>query len=111
MVRNPTSWTTLASMVFVEQPAGVGFSKTSDDSELTTNDYQASVDFVSTIREFFQQYPERKGNTMYIASESYGGHYIPQLALLLLEDDELSEMFSGILLGKLHPCAIISLRL
>ena len=98
--RNPASWTSLASVVFLEQPAGVGFSKTTDPSELKSNDYTAARDNVLTIREFFKRYPERINNTMYLASESYGGHYIPQLTLALLADRELSKNFEGFLVGN-----------
>jgi carboxypeptidase C (cathepsin A) len=100
LVRNPHSWTSLASIVFLEQPAGVGFSTTTDPSELETNDYNAARDNVATIREFFKRHPERANNKMYLASESYGGHYIPQLTVALLADAELSKNFDGFLIGN-----------
>lgn len=100
LIRNPHTWTSLASVVFLEQPAGVGFSTTSDHSELKTNDYDAARDNVLTIRKFFERYPERANNTMYLASESYGGHYIPQLTLVLLADKQLSKNFAGFLVGN-----------
>lgn len=100
LVRNPHSWTSLASIVFLEQPAGVGFSTTTNPKELETNDYNAARDNVATIREFFKRHPERANNKMYLASESYGGHYVPQLTLALLADKELSKNFGGFLLGN-----------
>lgn len=102
LMLNPTSWTLKASMVFLEQPAGVGFSYSSltSDNELLSNDYAASEDFVLTIRAFYDRYPERKNNTLYIASESYGGHYMPQLALKLLADADMGPLFGGMLVGN-----------
>lgn len=100
LIRNPASWTSLASLVFLEQPVGVGFSKTSDKSELELNDYMAARDNLLTIKEFLKRFPERINNTMYIASESYGGHYIPQLTIALLADKELSNRFEGFLVGN-----------
>lgn len=100
LIRNPHSWTSLASIVFLEQPAGVGFSTTSNPSELRTNDYNAAHDNVRTIRKFFERHPERANNTIYLASESYGGHYIPQLTVVLLEDEYLSRNFAGFLVGN-----------
>jgi carboxypeptidase C (cathepsin A) len=42
------------------------------------------------MKAFFKRFPERKKNKLYLASESYGGHYIPQvlyLSLLLHSSD------------------------
>lgn len=100
LARNPASWTSLASVVFLEQPAGVGYSTTTDPNELASNDFKAARDNVLVIKEFFKRFPERVGNTMYLASESYGGHYVPQLTLSLLADRELSKHFEGFLVGN-----------
>lgn len=100
LLRNPHSWTSLASFVFLEQPAGVGFSKTTDLAEMKTNDFNAARDNVATIKEFFRRHPSRINNTMYLASESYGGHYIPQLTIALLADKDLSKHFEGFLVGN-----------
>ena len=37
---------------------------------------------------------------MYIASESYGGHYIPQLTIAMLADKDISKTFGGYLVGN-----------
>ena len=100
LIRNPHSWTSLASIVFLEQPAGVGFSTTTNPSELKTNDYNAARDNLLTIRKFFERHPERMNNSFYLASESYGGHYIPQLTVVLLADKFLSRNFAGFLVGN-----------
>jgi carboxypeptidase C (cathepsin A) len=74
---NPASWATIANMVYLEQPAGVGFSYTTNDAELYTNDYQAASDNLATLHAFYKRFPERQNNTLYLSSESYGGHYMP----------------------------------
>ena len=84
---NPASWTTLASMVFLEQPIGVGFSYSTDVTEqMSVNDEQSSTDNVAIIHAFFQKFPERSTNNMLLACESYGGHYSPQWAIAVLGD-------------------------
>jgi carboxypeptidase C (cathepsin A) len=85
-------------MVFLEQPAGVGFSY--DTKASSSSDIQAANDNLLTIRAFYNRFPERRGNTMYLASESYGGHYMPQLTLKVLNDAELNSRFGGFLLGN-----------
>lgn len=102
--RNPFSWTTKTSMVFLEQPVGVGFSFTTDTKLLRSfNDYRASVDNLRVLKAFFEKFPERKTNDFYLASESYGGHYIPQWTLQVLNDpngDDLRRRFKGYLVGN-----------
>lgn len=70
---NPYSWNKAANMLYIEQPAGVGFSYSSRVKDYTTGDAKAASDMYLLIREFFTRYPERRSNDFYIASESYGG--------------------------------------
>lgn len=104
ITRNPWTWTKLSSMVFLEQPAGVGFSYSTDDSILTDfNDYRASIDNVRIIRSFFDKFPSLRKNAFYLASESYGGHYIPHWTYQLFDNNEnsdLRETFKGYLVGN-----------
>ena len=64
------------------------------------NDYMASKDNLRAISAFFEKFPERAGNGFYLASESYGGHYIPQWTLQVLNDPTARVHFKGYLLGR-----------
>lgn len=75
---NPYSWNKIANMLYIEQPAGVGFSYSEDKTDYKTGDTRAASDNYLFILEFLRRFPERKTNPFYIASESYGGHYMPQ---------------------------------
>ena len=98
---NPYSWNNIANMLYVEIPAGVGFSYTDSPYDTITGDAQTSLDSFYLILEFLKRYPERAKNDFYIASESYGGHYIPQLALdILRRDYEHAINFKGFILGN-----------
>lgn len=79
LTMNEYSWNGVANMLFVEQPAGVGFSY-AEDGDYHTGDDQAAVDNYQLILNFLQRYPEVQNNPFYITSESYGGHYMPELA-------------------------------
>ena len=74
---NPYAWNRVGNVIFMESPAGVGFSYASDgniatnDDEVATNNYNALVDFFTT------KFPEYKNNDFYITGESYGGVYVP----------------------------------
>ena len=103
MVSNPWSWTKVANLIFLEQPAGVGFSYGTGPDELSAyNDYRASIDNLLTIRTFFTRFPERANQAFYVASESYGGHYIPQWTLQLFSDASLRKNFKGMLVGNAY---------
>lgn len=75
---NPYSWNKVANMLYIEQPAGVGFSFSKNATDYFTGDAEAAKDNFQLILEFFKRFPDRTSNDFYIASESYGGHYIPQ---------------------------------
>mmetsp|Transcript_14336 Transcript_14336/g.16264 ORF Transcript_14336/g.16264 Transcript_14336/m.16264 type:complete len:570 (+) Transcript_14336:228-1937(+) len=99
---NPFTWNTIANILYVEQPAGVGFSVFTDPSDKEVGDERAALDNYQLIKEFFDRFPERKHNEFYIASESFGGHYIPHLAKTILDhqNEENSINFRGFLVGN-----------
>lgn len=68
---NPYAWNKVANMLFVEQPAGVGFSYPMG----ATNDTITAEDTYEALIAFLADHPELKDRPFYIAGESYGGHY------------------------------------
>lgn len=70
---NPYSWNKLSNMVFIESPCGVGFSYSNDALDYSTGDQTTATDNYWLIKAFLQRFPEYLNNSLYIASESYGG--------------------------------------
>lgn len=71
---NPYSWNKAATMIFVEQPAGVGFSFPATD----TNDTITADDTYHALLDIFSQLPPKlRKQPFYVFGESYGGHYVP----------------------------------
>lgn len=100
LIPNPYSWNTEAHVLYVEQPASVGFSYVDTDEDLVTGDIQAAEDNHRFLREFMTRFPERRANPFYLSSESYGGHYMPFFALeLLKENTDNFFNFQGVMLG------------
>jgi carboxypeptidase C (cathepsin A) len=96
---NPHSWNQRANMVFLESPEGVGFSYSdSDRSTEHADDRSTAATNFQLIKKFFERFPEFKSNDLYLASESYGGHYIPTLALEVVQDKSLN--FKGFSVGN-----------
>ncbi|EMS58878.1 Serine carboxypeptidase-like 34 [Triticum urartu] len=64
----------------------------------------------STGRQFhrwFQRFPQQKMKEFYIAGESYAGHYVPQLANVIVEENKKASKenyinFKGILIGNAY---------
>mmetsp|Transcript_8872 Transcript_8872/g.22313 ORF Transcript_8872/g.22313 Transcript_8872/m.22313 type:complete len:488 (+) Transcript_8872:179-1642(+) len=73
------SWVNIANMVFVDQPAGVGFSYQDAAGPVHTNDTQAATDNHSFIDRFLEKYPEFSGRDLWLTGESYAGMYVPSV--------------------------------
>lgn len=84
LTANPHAWNLHANMVFIEQPAGVGFSTVNGAMNYT--DAQAAQDNAAFIRGFLQTYTAYNSSALYLTSESYGGHYLPTLAKQIQEE-------------------------
>ena len=74
---NPYSWIESAHMLWLDQPAGVGYSygKWTDHNEKMMGE-----DAYYFLQAFVKSHPEYSENPMYIVGESYGGHYAPAIA-------------------------------
>ncbi|ODV87909.1 hypothetical protein CANARDRAFT_173795 [[Candida] arabinofermentans NRRL YB-2248] len=98
---NDGSWMEVADILFVDQPAGTGFSNTDHyDNELT----QSSKDFIVFLKNYFDLFPLDKDKKIYIAGESYAGQYIPYIADYILQenskDNEFNIDLKGLLIGN-----------
>ncbi len=92
MFINPYSWNLNANVLYLESPAGVGFSygKTADD--LIANDTTTARDNLVAMRMFFDKFPQFRRNDFYISGESYAGIYIPTLAKAILDFNEEADI-------------------
>jgi len=78
-VNNTYSWTNNANMIYIDQPAGVGFS-TATQAGYDSNEEQVANDMYAFLQAFFQAHPEWQLNPFFVFGESYGGHYAPATA-------------------------------
>jgi len=101
--RNPYAWNNLAHLVFVDQPRYVGYS--TGTGKRVTSSRDAGLDIVQFLLGWRRTFPEHAGRSIILASESYGGHYVPAWAAAVLDFNEgvpLSETLplSGLLIGN-----------
>ncbi|CAN6470343.1 unnamed protein product [Victoria cruziana] len=86
---NKYAWNNLANMLFLESPAGVGFSYTNTSSNLyDTGDQRTAEDAYVFLINWLERFPQYKYRDFYIAGESYAGHYVPQLAHLIFKRNQ-----------------------
>lgn len=105
---NPYAWNQAANLLFLDSPAGVGFSytNTSFEKDPPGDNSTAHGSYAFLVR-WFQRFPQHKAKEFYIAGESYAGHYVPQLADVIVEGNKKASEenhinFKGILIGNAY---------
>jgi hypothetical protein len=68
-VKNPVSWIDFANVVYLEQPAGVGFSYSNNSAGYNTGDTQSTIDNYAFVQAFLQAYPKFVGRPTYLTGE------------------------------------------
>ncbi|KAJ6408395.1 hypothetical protein OIU84_011666 [Salix udensis] len=100
LARNDYSWNKEANMLYLESPAGVGFSYSTNQSFYDlVNDTITAQDSFIFLQQWFVKFPEYKDRDFYITGESYAGHYVPQLANLIAQSG-LKFNLKGIAVGN-----------
>lgn len=66
--RNPFSWSSLASVLYIEQPIGVGYSHRTDSSGPAPDygDRLSAVDNLLAVEAFFERFPALEGLDVYL---------------------------------------------
>ncbi|ONM17904.1 uncharacterized protein [Zea mays] len=103
LTRNEYSWNKEANMLYLESPAGVGFSYSTDPAFYEgVGDSMTARDNLKFLQGWFARFPQYKGRDLYITGESYAGHYVPQLAQRMVEFNKKEKLFNlkGIALGN-----------
>ncbi|TYH75944.1 hypothetical protein ES332_D04G051200v1 [Gossypium tomentosum] len=101
---NKFSWNNVANLLFLETPAGVGFSYTNRSSDLLdTGDRRTAMDSLEFLIRWLDRFPRYKNREVYITGESYAGHYVPQLARQIMVYNKKSKHpinLKGIMVGN-----------
>ncbi|KAH3673537.1 hypothetical protein WICMUC_003644 [Wickerhamomyces mucosus] len=96
-IYNPYSWNSNASVIFLDQPVGVGYSY--GDEKVSTT-YAAAKDVFIFLELFYQKFPQFIKNDFHIAGESYAGHYIPAIASEIINHADRSFELTSVLIGN-----------
>uniref|UniRef100_A0A8R1IHG4 Carboxypeptidase n=1 Tax=Caenorhabditis japonica TaxID=281687 RepID=A0A8R1IHG4_CAEJA len=114
VVRNPWTWnrnlrepsrtfstflSQIANIIYLDAPAGVGYSYYNATRKVF-NDDEVAQDNFDALKLWFTKFPERKGNELYVMGESYGGTYVPMLSAKITEASDVFPNFKGMLIGN-----------
>uniref|UniRef100_A0A6P7GA47 Carboxypeptidase n=1 Tax=Diabrotica virgifera virgifera TaxID=50390 RepID=A0A6P7GA47_DIAVI len=97
----PTSWNRNHSVIYIDQPAGTGWSYTNggyakDQHKVATDLYEALQQFFT----LFYQYQERE---FFVTGESYGGKYVPAISYKIHQENEDAKLkinLKGLAIGN-----------
>ncbi|EXC33986.1 Serine carboxypeptidase-like 34 [Morus notabilis] len=84
---NRYTWNRAANLLFLEAPVGVGFSYTNTTLD-NLGDNITAWDSHTFLLNWLKRFPQYKYSEFYISGESYGGHYVPQLAEVIYDENK-----------------------
>ncbi|KAJ9538213.1 hypothetical protein OSB04_030946 [Centaurea solstitialis] len=87
----PHSWTKVASIIFLDQPAGSGFSYARTPEGYIANDTLAAMQTYQFLRKWLVDHPEFLKNPFYVGGDSYSGIVVPMV---------VQEIYNGIEVGE-----------
>lgn len=97
---NAHSWHQKANVMWVDQPAGVGFSTGLG----THNEAGVGDNMFRFLQGFYKQFPEYQSRDFHIFGESYAGHYVPAVAHRIWQGNKKGEglkiPLAGIAIGN-----------
>ncbi|XP_023897381.1 serine carboxypeptidase-like 42 isoform X2 [Quercus suber] len=83
---------------------GVGWSYSKTSSDYTWGDASTAKDMLVFMLKWYEKFPDFKSRELFLTGESYAGHYIPQLAIALLDYNAHSTGFKfnikGVAIGN-----------
>ncbi|XWS69754.1 hypothetical protein CRYUN_Cryun04dG0206200 [Craigia yunnanensis] len=86
LAKNQYSWNLESNMLYVESPVGVGFSYSNTSSDyIGVNDTFTAEENLQFLVNWFKEFPKYRNSDLFLTGESYAGHYVPQLAALVLD--------------------------
>ncbi|XP_062215454.1 serine carboxypeptidase 1-like isoform X3 [Phragmites australis] len=109
------AWNRVANMLFVEIPAGVGYSYSNTTSDYyNTGDQRTTDDAYTFLVKWLEKFPEYRDRDFFITGESYAGHYIPELANLIVSNNRATNAtivkLKGVAIGNADLDDNVTLR-
>ncbi|KAJ3269000.1 Cell death protease [Terramyces sp. JEL0728] len=81
---NPYHWSRHANVVYIDQPAGTGYSV----GKYSSTNQEVVEHFMDFLHNFYQTYPEFIPFDLYLSGESFAGIWIPYFADAILKNND-----------------------
>uniref|UniRef100_A0ACD6AGE3 Uncharacterized protein n=1 Tax=Avena sativa TaxID=4498 RepID=A0ACD6AGE3_AVESA len=91
LLYKPTSWTQVSNVIFVDAPAGTGFSYDSTPNTTVPSDTVVIQQLHIFLQTWFDEHPQFLPNPFYVAGDSYSGVIIPPLAMKIAKGIEYGD--------------------
>jgi carboxypeptidase D len=85
---NPHGWHTMANLLFIDSPTGVGYSSRSSKAPNITSVAQVAEHYWQFCQEFLNTFPIAKSYEWHLNGESYAGMYVPFITDLFLKRNQ-----------------------
>jgi carboxypeptidase C (cathepsin A) len=82
-------------LLYIESPAGVGFSIGETVKDRIHNDMTSSKDALAALLDWYNKFPEFLNNSLYVSGESYAGIYVPYLSWQIHLNNQLASIHSN----------------
>ncbi len=96
---NNNTWTREYTVIYIDNPVGVGFSYCHDPKLYSRNQQEVSQNLYNGLSMILQKYESLRTSPVYIWGESYGGKYVPSLTYKIAIENEKSGSFKINLAG------------
>lgn len=98
LVDNPNRVTRARHLMVIDNPVGSGYSYTADGN-YAKNEGEVRTQVAAAFQKFFALHPEYIFNPLWIVGESYGGKYVPNIALEVAANHTALNL-KGVVLGN-----------
>ncbi|XP_009614133.1 serine carboxypeptidase-like 18 isoform X2 [Nicotiana tabacum] len=85
------SWTKVANIIFIDQPAGSGYSYAKTSEAYNFNDTLAVALTYEFLRKWLMDHPEFLKNPLYVSGDSYSGIFVALLTRRIYDGIEVGE--------------------
>ncbi|XP_009795830.1 serine carboxypeptidase-like 18 [Nicotiana sylvestris] len=88
---NSNSWTKVANIIFIDQPAGSGYSYAKTSEAYNCNDTLAVTLTYEFLRKWLMDHPKYLKNPQYVGGDSYSGIFVALLTRRIYDGIEVGE--------------------